>query len=850
MWGRWGLLALVAALAMGCEQEPTEEGGGDTGSAADGGERRLDAGDSDDAQATEADAEPPRPDAATADAAPDATPPVPEDCNTPGDEDGDGDADCADSDCAGTPACPSACRRPADCPPNYDCVDGTCVEFVPECARSPDCDEGHRCDAGRCVPHDGRCAVADDCPAGQECANGTCAVPPECRRDEDCEAGERCRRNECLAPGECRQDFDCGGGLRCHQQQCVDQIPCANVADCPERNACIRGQCIPGNPCGDFGDCPRGEQCLEGICIPFGGCFVDEDCGDPLFVRCQNFQCVERLDFCAADAECPAGTICHQLDGVCRPQNPWCNVDEHCGQGFACVFGFCQERPLECLNHVECPRGFCSEDYQCRPLPAACAGNAECPAGFDCVDGACAARPPECAGDADCREGRVCGAGRCVVGVALGDNVAFGHHGSCETWNDCGVGRTCAQAACDRAQAGEAIAWAEGRCDGRRDLDCNLFHGLPDLGLDEDWFGGEFCPIPVVYDVVCGVPEGGARIVGDAPGHGRVEIFIGEVWGSVCPEGFDLSAGDVVCRQAGFPGAAEVLGPVGGEVAPLLDGVACGGGEASLLACGHAPPGEVSCDAADAVGVRCLDAGACRDDGHCRAGSRCFEGRCLAPGQCPNDAACPDGAICVEGRCTGAERLGAARGFGHVGACDSWNECRDPATCANAACRAAGFGAAHRYAEGRCEDVPGLDCDVFTALPDQLDTDWASMGCNLPVVYDVVCRPNFVFVGPYRLGQGPEWFGPGVVSYTCLEACALVFGGDQSDYACSSNERELDHRAHVDGWGDDRFCHFETVDEDFKEPREGPYDCGREGCSYSAYVSDHCPEVVNYCWRR
>jgi len=108
--------------------------------------------------------------------------------------------------------------------------------------------------------------------------------------------------------------------------------------------------------------------------------------------------------------------------------------------------------------------------------------------------------------------------------------------------------------------------------------------------------------------------------------------------------------------------------------------------------------------------------------------------------------------------------------------------------------------------------------------------------------------PVFSLAGSYAVNSGPFWSGGGVVSYTCREACALIFGGAAADFRCSTIEGEINGRAFADGWGDTQYCQGEGVADDFSKSVDGLYDCGAEGCSYSAYVSDHGCGGVNYCW--
>ncbi|MGA9574279.1 MAG: hypothetical protein WBS20_10075, partial [Lysobacterales bacterium] len=99
-------------------------------------------------------------------------------------------------------------------------------------------------------------------------------------------------------------------------------------------------------------------------------------------------------------------------------------------------------------------------------------------------------------------------------------------------------------------------------------------------------------------------------------------------------------------------------------------------------------------------------------------------------------------------------------------------------------------------------------------------------------------------VGSFQVSDGPDWT-TNPPTYSCLEACAEVFGGAAGDYSCSTSAQSIDYMAFADGWGDTQYC-SNPVSEDFK--LNTLYDCGTTGCSYSAYVSDHGCDAVNYCY--
>ncbi|XP_066287826.1 uncharacterized protein [Branchiostoma lanceolatum] len=114
----------------------------------------------------------------------------------------------------------------------------------------------------------------------------------------------------------------------------------------------------------------------------------------------------------------------------------------------------------------------------------------------------------------------------------------------------------------------------------------------------------------------CRVPEIPVRLVSldpstTTPSSGRVEVFHGGEWGTVCDDSWGKSQAEVVCRELGFPGAVEAIccsliaGPGRGKI--WLDNVECTEKEESLLHCKHNGWGVTNCGHGEDAGVICQE---------------------------------------------------------------------------------------------------------------------------------------------------------------------------------------------------------------------------------------------------
>ncbi|MBT3577845.1 LamG domain-containing protein [archaeon] len=232
-----------------------------------------------------------------------------EDCSTVGDEDGNGDADCADSACIGQsgPGGEICCESVSDCSEHETCWESQCHYCDQD-------DDGHYDATGY------GCVGGDDCndypSAGgasiylgalEDCDNG---------KDDNCDGfvdgldaivnpGETAGDVMCLIVG-CLIDADEDGS--CSEDDCNDQNPNIKPGIAGEK-------AISPNGCkdGDDNDCDGLQDCLD----------LDDCWDDPLCSACED----KDGDYYTAGAA-PAGVEC---PAICGPdENAPCAGDMDC----------------------------------------------------------------------------------------------------------------------------------------------------------------------------------------------------------------------------------------------------------------------------------------------------------------------------------------------------------------------------------------------------------------------------------------------------------------------------------------------------------------------------------------
>ncbi|MBX3224746.1 MAG: hypothetical protein KF795_29790 [Labilithrix sp.] len=520
---------------------------------------------------------------------------------------------------------------------------------------------------------------------------------------------------------------------------------------------------------------------------------TDTDCGGGGCQTCtRDKKCKVNSD-CAAPAACSGGVckVAPCFDGVISSNES----DVDCGGSCSakCAVG------KSCNSAADCGSGFCNK----------VAGRGVCVAdrcsdgvrngdesGVDC-GGSCATKcktGAQCAIESDCASGYSNGT-HCVASACLDRKVSSGETdldcGGLNNCARCGVGQAC-NTHTDCSRGPHALLCTDGTCQRPTAVGCD----------DGIWTGNE-------TDVDCGGSCGATCDIAQ-----------------MCKSGADCASGScfanrcVECERADQ--CASGICRAHACAAPACDDGVKNGAE-----------GDVDCGGT--CSARCALAQSCHVGADC-ASTHCSGGSCVE---------CTEGAHCRSGICE-ANACAPMPKFLIGGVVQGLADGEEVTIALNAS--------------EQSLTLAANDPFTFTA-PIERDSTYAVTVTQSPankvcvvregsgtVATDVTNVKVICGARAYSLKDAPYW-GSNPPAYSCLEACAHLFGGSASNYACSVEPDRITHTAWVSGYGTSQYCakNKNPASETFKVGST----YGTPG-TFSAYVRDHCYEDAdqNYCFPR
>lgn len=227
-----------------------------------------------------------------------------------------------------------------------------------------------------------------------------------------------------------------------------------------------------------------------------------------------------------------------------------------------------------------------------------------------------------------------------------------------------------------------------------------------------------------------GKTESPVRLTGTSvPFEGRLEIFHLNRWGTVCSDGFNKQAAQVVCSMLGYPSDTPVIkqttsvgsATTNSSMPIWMDHVQCQGNETSLDQCSHDRWGTNHCTHNQDVVIQCRAHGItcyhcdgldkptdCKETMQCAAGESCEEASYIVDGLTRYSLTCQSKLVC-DAIASGGTIVGRKRQAQTVRV-----KCCDTPLCNK---MLLDFDPnAQGHSTGSCADKVGIDCNQLDTL--------------------------------------------------------------------------------------------------------------------------------------